>query len=124
MHYICLISDNFVKDKECVSGTEFVTNPRQYNIDPENVWQSLHNNVESDSDKKTDYLKERHLVCFDQHTVHRATPAVSNGWRLFFRASVTTKAPSNEIRNQVQIYVDPNNAGWWLFISWQFRFNV
>ena len=110
-HFLVLLSDS--KDPQnCVSGTEFITNTRQYDIDPDRVWGSLNDEAEKDLDKDTRFVREREIVRFDQKAIHRASPASSNGWRLFFRLSYTHRKPVDSIRNQVQVYVDPNNAGW------------
>jgi hypothetical protein len=111
-HYMCLVSDRLNEESDSVSGTQFITNLRRYSLDPDKVWQSLHEEVMKDSDKKIRSVKDREVIRFNQLAIHTATPAVSNGWRLFFRASLLNKEPANEIRRQTQIYVDPNNAGW------------
>lgn len=111
VHYLTVVSDT--KDPECtVSGTEFITSCETYDIDPTNVWGSLHNEVMQDDNKHTRIIKEREIIQFNQLAIHRATPSVKAGWRLFFRLSLTYREPANTIRNQVQIYVDPNDAGW------------
>lgn len=110
-HYMCLISDT-KNPSECISGTEFVVNPRTYNINPAKVWQSLHEEVDKDTEVETRFVKEREIVKFDQYAIHRASPAKTNGWRIFFRLSITHRKPANEIRNHVQVYVDPSQAGW------------
>lgn len=44
---------------------------------------------------------------------HRATPATGTGWRFFFRATVGyPRAPHNEIRRQVNVYMPELNRGW------------
>ncbi len=110
-HFMVLVS-NTTTPENCISGTEFIINDRIYDINHTKVWQSLHEQCEKDKDKKTRFVRERELVQFNQLAIHRASPAVKAGWRLFFRLSLTHRKPVNEIRNQVQIYVDPNNAGW------------
>lgn len=62
------------------------------------------------------------LIGFDDRTWHRGTNAVANGWRLFIRASryfspegnpiARENRRTNEVRNQVQVYMDSVNAGW------------
>jgi len=53
------------------------------------------------------------LIYFDDHTWHRGTRAVKAGWRFFIRATINTgRKPVNEIRQQVQVYVDPIHLGW------------
>lgn len=110
-HFMVLISDTD-NPANCISGTEFVTNETLYDINPDKVWQSLHEAVELDSSKHTSFVRERDITMFNQGAIHRASPAVRNGWRYFFRLSYTHRKPSNSIRRQVQTYVDVNNAGW------------
>lgn len=62
------------------------------------------------------------LVWFNDRTWHRGQAALSNGWRFFIRASryyAPDGAPvargnprTNEVRRQVQVYLDNVNAGW------------
>lgn len=62
------------------------------------------------------------LIRFDDRTWHRGVSAVANGWRFFIRASryfshdgtpiERGNKRTNEVRNQVQVYMDRINAGW------------
>ena len=53
------------------------------------------------------------VVFFDDRTWHQGTQAVANGWRLFIRASwETNRIPTNEIRRQVQVYLENPMEGW------------
>jgi hypothetical protein len=50
---------------------------------------------------------------FDCTTFHRGVKATRNGWRWFLRASKgTSRVPTNEVRRQVQVYLDQPEAGW------------
>jgi hypothetical protein len=54
-----------------------------------------------------------HLVYFDWQTWHQGTRAVKNGWRWFGRISWNTgRKATNEIRRQVQVYMDDPFKGW------------
>lgn len=65
---------------------------------------------------------DRRLVYFDDRTWHRGTAAVAKGWRFFIRASryyspsrgvIARGNPrTNEVRRQVQVYLDAVNEGW------------
>lgn len=67
-------------------------------------------------------MGDRLLVQFDDRTWHTGTKAVKNGWRFFIRASRYFTADgvptsrgnprTNELRRQVQVYMDNPNAGW------------
>lgn len=54
-------------------------------------------------------------IQFDNHTFHSGTKAVENGWRWFIRLSRNTKRQkfiTNEIRHQVQVYLEDPTQGW------------
>lgn len=104
-HFMILFAD--VESQSC---TEFVNDDFTADLDPERVWSSLHEAVESQK-PKTRFLKAGHLIQFDQHCIHRASPTINPGWRFFIRLSLTHRKPVNEIRNQVQVYL-PTNGGW------------
>lgn len=58
---------------------------------------------------------DRKLVAFDCDTFHQGTKAISNGWRWFGRISRNTdraKTITNEIRRQVQVYLEFPMEGW------------
>lgn len=67
-------------------------------------------------------LPDRELVGFNDRTWHRGVPARKNGWRFFIRASryfdvdgnpiARGNARTNEVRRQVQVYLDNVNEGW------------
>jgi hypothetical protein len=53
------------------------------------------------------------VIYFDDRTWHQGTRTKANGWRLFIRASWnTTRKPTNEIRRQVQVYLENPMEGW------------
>ena len=62
------------------------------------------------------------LIRFDDRTWHRGSTALSSGWRFFVRASRYyapdgASAPrgnprTNEVRRQVQVYLENANVGW------------
>ena len=52
------------------------------------------------------------LYQFTGQTLHRASMATRKGWRFFFRMSMLTTAPANQIRQQVQVYVERAGQGW------------
>lgn len=52
-------------------------------------------------------------IYFDCDTWHTGTPAVKNGWRWFIRCSWNThRKPTNELRRQVQVYLEYPMEGW------------
>jgi hypothetical protein len=70
--------------------------------------------VES-GDLKLIETPDRQLVYFDCETFHTGDKAVTNGWRWFGRVtrnSDRTKTITNEIRRQVQVYLEFPMEGW------------
>ena len=54
-------------------------------------------------------------IQFDCNTFHTGVKAVKGGWRWFIRLSRNTdrtKNITNEIRRQVQVYLEEPMAGW------------
>jgi len=52
---------------------------------------------------------------FDDRSFHQGTPAIKGGWRWFIRGSKDTdrtKNCTNEIRRQVQVYLEHPMEGW------------
>lgn len=108
-HFLCLLSS-------CTnhSETEFLTGKIGIDIDEDRVWDSLNKKIESN-----EYFcqKEERMKCkpgniyrFDQKSIHRASPTIHNGWRLFFRLSFDKRQIVNQIRKQVQVYTEI--GGW------------
>ncbi len=59
--------------------------------------------------------RDRTLIYMDCNTFHQGNKAVSNGWRWFGRVSRNTdrvKNITNEIRSQVQVYLEFPMEGW------------
>ncbi len=53
------------------------------------------------------------LIFFDDRSWHQGIKAIGNGWRWFVRASRNTnRKPTNEIRRQVQVYLENPMDGW------------
>ena len=52
-------------------------------------------------------------IFFDDRTWHQAIPATKRGWRWFIRATRNTGLlPRNEVRKQVQVYLENPMEGW------------
>ena len=50
---------------------------------------------------------------FDNYTFHRGMPSTKHCWRYFIRLSWNTERKVyNEIRNQVQVYINDPSIGW------------
>lgn len=61
-------------------------------------------------------VPDRTLAFFDDHAFHQGTKAVKNGWRWFGRITWNAGYPKrtrhNEIRRQVNVYMDNPMDGW------------
>ena len=80
-------------------------------LDKENVWNSLDTYLNKNiGNFKTSKVQAREVISFSQDSIHRATPTINGGWRFFGRVSHTYRKPQNELRKQVQVFVDRN--GW------------
>ncbi len=58
---------------------------------------------------------DKQLVYFDCDSFHSGVKAISNGWRWFGRVSRNTdrvNTITNEIRSQVQVYLEFPMEGW------------
>jgi hypothetical protein len=61
----------------------------------------------------TTRLKSGMLYHMGAGDYHRAVPATGHGWRFFFRATIGyPRAPHNELRRQVNVYMPAINGGW------------
>jgi hypothetical protein len=70
--------------------------------------------VESGS-MKSQSAESGKLIHFDDRTFHQGTAAIASGWRWFIRLSYNTDRANkctNEIRNQVQVYLEHPMEGW------------
>lgn len=60
-------------------------------------------------------LRGNPIIAFDWQSFHQGTRAVKGGWRWFIRVSYNTdrvKNCTNEIRRQVQVYLEHPMEGW------------
>lgn len=106
-HFVALVGDA----EDGNSCTEFVTEKCKIPVDQNAVWNSLDHAIENQySFLKRSKAKNLDIVYFNQDAIHRATAATTAGWRLFIRGSFTYREPQNEIRKQVQVYLD--KKGW------------
>lgn len=110
-----------------IAPTAFATGEAEYLI-PEigqRVYNKLDRQVESFVDSKTllkTHAPSNRLVFFDDRTFHTGVKAKKFGWRFFIRVSryFNSKGEpidrgnirTNEVRKQVQFYMDDVTAGW------------
>jgi hypothetical protein len=88
------------------------------------IYADWHHDVERELGRSLEEIEapSRRLLMFDDRTWHRGAKAVAGGWRFFIRASryyapdgsvIARGNPrTNEIRRQVQVYLEDPNAGW------------
>ena len=98
------------------SYTEFLKAPAEISIDNnEKIWEQVHNQIQyqiKNGKNEVDILKNEEFLIFDQHGIHRATPAKNRGWRWFMRVSYGPYNPIDKIRKQTQVYIEKESAGW------------
>lgn len=101
-----------------ICPTEFAIGKAEFNEVPEGeiVYKQWHKEIVEHI--KTGKLKSvlapsNTLVYLDWQTWHQGTRAINNGWRWFGRISWNTnRKPTNEIRKQVQVYLENPMEGW------------
>lgn len=119
-HILCLINGD-------ICPTAFASGSMDFEIPPPGsvIYGDLHPVVENAT--KTGKLNltsvpSNRLVQFDDRSWHTGTKAIKNGWRFFIRISryfdpnqnpvQRGNARTNEIRRQVQVYLENPNDGW------------
>lgn len=95
-----------------IAPTDFLVSPISLYYDPARVWSSISDGLELIKDTlNISPALQGSVLMFNGQTLHRATPAISRGWRFFFRCSTMQHPPQNKIRHQVQVYTT-GSAGW------------
>lgn len=101
-----------------VCPTHFAIGAKDFKVPPvgEVIYKAWHPQVDAavkSGELELISVPDRTLCFFDDRTWHQATPAVKAGWRWFIRASRNThRKPTNEIRRQVQVYMENPMEGW------------
>ena len=106
-HFACLLCGYDVQ----VSGTEFLRDSVELDIDPDAVFKSMNNRL-SGMELKTFKVRPNTIFSFDNKSIHRASKSTGYGTRTFFRLSLTKREVLNQILKQTQVYLDVNEAGW------------
>ena len=110
-HALILFNGDVCPTEFAIGEAEF-SDPRSHKIIYKNWHQEVEANIKSN---KLEVVKAPNntVVFFDDRTWHQGTQAVQSGWRLFIRASWDThRVPTNEIRRQVQVYLESPMEGW------------
>jgi hypothetical protein len=75
-----------------VSSTEFLNQYFEFRpnemIPDHDLWHRVNKALEGVKDKEVHIAEDGQLISFDSWTLHRAAPAKTKGWRLFFRLSM------------------------------------
>lgn len=99
-----------------VCPTEFAVGTCNLEIPKGTIYESWNHDVDTlinHNILKTVVVKDNQWYKFDDRSFHRGTAAKGRGWRYFIRVSWDTKRkPTNEVRRQVQVYLDNVNQGW------------
>ncbi len=103
-HFMALVSEGEI------TCTEFITQPVTIEVNPEAVWNSIDTILGDAVGLQKRKVKPMEIIFFSQDALHRASECTNAGWRLFIRGSFTYRKPENEIRKQVQVYID--RKGW------------
>lgn len=102
-----------------ICPTEFAIGKVTYQIPKGIIYKDWHNKVVNDIfctlNLKLVRADSGRYIEFDDRTFHQGTKAISNGWRWFIRLSKNTdrtKTITNEVRKQVQVYLENPMEGW------------
>ena len=114
------LSTTISSEKEGVSNTRFLNIPIEIDIDGCNqevgVWQRVHEYINTIPKENLSCWdsKDGQLVQFDNHSLHKSTPCVRHGWRMFLRVSGLHKPNLTEgqLSKQEQVYVISEEKGW------------
>lgn len=113
-HCMMLISDN----SEWTSRTQFLDGPVNLSqcIPGENLYacynRQIRKLVQSAETGIANILPGK-LLEFGISDFHRGVPSRNSNWRWFIRATKgSTRKPTNELRNQVQVYLSALEEGW------------
>lgn len=110
-HVCALINGN-------ICPTEFAIGKFYMNRVPDSeiIYKRWHKDVERAiklGDVKSVLAPSNQLIYFNDRTFHQGTRANRGGWRWFGRASWNTdRKPTDEIRRQVQVYLEHPMEGW------------
>lgn len=94
------------------SGTQFINSYQEVMVNPERVWGSVNKELENIHGSHIFQTPADGTVYrFTRGQLHRGPQCQNPEWRFFFRLSFYHMPAMNKIREQVQVYADPNN-GW------------
>lgn len=77
------------------------------------IWHDMLESFIKNGTLRTEVVPTRRVIKFDWQGFHRGVAAQGNGWRWFGRLTINThRKPTNEIRQQVQVYMPWPTDGW------------
>ena len=116
-HCLALVNGDICPTEFAVGSAAYEDTPLFYGHPTYKVW---HENVERDIKEKVLTrvpVESNRLVYFDSQSFHQGTRAVKRGWRWFGRLSWDAgyeqgRPHANEVRKQVQVYLEHPMEGW------------
>jgi hypothetical protein len=110
-HFMGLVNGHIAPTQFALGGIELEL-PEQGKI----IYKEWHPQVMQaleDGTMKSYSAESGQILKFDHTAFHQGTKAISSGWRWFIRASINSKRkPTNEVRKQVQVYLENPMEGW------------
>lgn len=110
-HALALFGGDICPTEFAIGTVEF-SDPKNHEV----VYREWHKEVEhllETGKLRKEYCPSEQIVYFNDRTWHQGVAAKDKGWRLFIRCSWNTgRKPSNEIRTQVQVYLENPMMGW------------
>lgn len=101
-----------------ICPTEFAIGDMPFEVPDGIIYKQWHEDVVhyvNDGRLSAIHAPSGQLVYFNDRTWHQGTRAISDGWRWFGRISWNThrsKTVTNELRRQVQVYLENPMEGW------------
>jgi hypothetical protein len=110
-HVMALMGDNCAPTEFAIGTCELPDVPIGKTIYKE--WHPIVERMVRNQELKLRVAPMHKLLGFDNQTFHQGVRATSGGWRFFIRASrYTHREPVNEVRRQVQVYLEVPMEGW------------
>lgn len=108
VHFLMLLAT----EADGVSRTEFLTEPFEFNPNPQEVWKSLHQQITAVS-PPTMKVEPGVIYRFSCQDAHKTNPCTTRGWRIFMRLSfLASPAIGNMVSEANQVYILSEENGW------------
>lgn len=110
-HCMLLLGDNICPTEFAVGTCEMPEVPQGQIVYKEWHKEVLKQIAEGNLKRVSSVMNQ--MLFFDWQTFHQGVASSGSGWRFFIRASRNTqRVHSNELRRQVQVYMDNPMEGW------------